>query len=180
MQVPKKDRLKTAGIIALMVAGYALFIYRPSVQQQNAMQERVTQLQQQIDGFDQPDLTALRHEADQAQAKLDAVRFTMPQEQEVFLVLDGVTGSLEAQGILDHTASQSDPKWFADYAIQPIHLEFSGDFSEAFAAIQAIETMDRPVRIDRLELVGDTNNTSGHITAVVQLSAFFEGEQGHE
>ncbi|XAM01089.1 type 4a pilus biogenesis protein PilO [Phycisphaeraceae bacterium D3-23] len=180
MQVPKSDRIKTAGIIALMVAGYALLIYRPGVQQRNAEHERVAQLQEQINGFDQPDLIALRYEADQAQARLDAVRYTMPAEQEVFLVLDGVTGSLEAQGILDHTASQSDPRWFADYAVQPIHLEFNGDFTDAFAALHAIETMDRPVRVDRLELVGNTNDTSGHITAVVQLSAFFDGEQGHE
>lgn len=180
MQAIKKDRLKTAGIIVLLVAGYALLVFRPGVQQRKALQAQADSLQQQIAEFDAPDLAALQHEADTALRRLEAEARAMPAEQEVFLVLDGVTGSLETQGITDHMASQSDPKWYADYAVQPIHLEFQGDFADTFAALRAIEQMDRPVRIDRLELIGDAHETSGHVTAVVQLSAFFDGEPGYE
>ncbi|MFI4859734.1 MAG: type 4a pilus biogenesis protein PilO [Phycisphaerales bacterium JB063] len=174
MQVPKQDRLKTVGIITLMIAAYALFIYRPGIQQRKALEQRVAQLEQQTSDFERPDLDALREQAENARAQLAAVPYTLPPEHEVFLVLDGVTGSLESQGILDHTASQSDPRWYADYAVQPIHLEFTGDFTDTYVALHTIETMDHPVRIERLELTGDTNETSGYITAVVQISAFFD------
>ena len=180
MQCPKKDRLKTVGIIALMIGGYALFVYRPGVQQRSALQAHVATLQTQTQAIAAPDLEALRQQADEAQARFDAERTPIPQENEVFLVLDGMTRSLEAHGITDHTVSQSDPRRFADYCIQPVLLEFTGDFAATFAALRTIEQLERPLRIDRLELIGDHNDTSGHITAVVQLSAFFSQEQGHE
>ncbi|MEM9415534.1 MAG: type 4a pilus biogenesis protein PilO [Planctomycetota bacterium] len=177
MPTLKKDQLKTAGVIVLLVAGYVLFIHRPGIKQRDALRAEAAALEQQIAEIDTQDLRALQQNVDTARERLEAECRTMPAEQEAFLVFDGVTKSLEGQGISNLAASQSDPREFADYTVQPIYLEFEGDFEDAFAALQAIEQMDHPVRIDRLELIGDTHETSGYVVAVVQLSAFLEGDQ---
>lgn len=176
----KKDQIKTLGVIAVMMTAYTLLIHLPGQRQQTALRGEVDQMQQEVDGLAELDLEALRRRADTTRAALTQDERTLPGEHGVFLVLDGVSGSLAAQGITDHQLMQGDPMRFADYAVQPAQLEFRGAFTDAFAALQAIEQMDHPVRIDRLELIGEAEDTGGQVLAVVQLSTFYATGGHHE
>ena len=180
MNLLKKDQLKTVGVVALMIAGYVLFVYLPSGRHQEALAEQVQQDQQRLDEMREIDLGALRDEVAAEQAKLKAEQRPLPTQREVYVVLDGVSGSLLDEQSVEHQLTQSDPRHFANYGVQPIDLDFEGGFTEAFTALSAIEQMPYPVRIERLELVGDADDADGRIHAAVRLSAFFEEGSGHE
>lgn len=170
----KKDQIKTLGVVAVMIAAYLMLIHLPGQRQRTALRTQVQAMQQQVDEQTDTDLPTLRAEAERVRRQLAAEERAICGERDVYLVLDGVSGALAAEGITDHRLAQSDPKRYADYAVQPVQLEFQGPFTDAFAALRAIETQAHPVRIDRIELVGDADEPTGQVMAVVQLSTFYE------
>lgn len=180
MKLIKKDQLKTLAVVALMIGAYVLFVYLPGGRQVEAMREQVQQDQQRLAEIQKTDLDALRDDLAEEQRKLQQERRDLPTEREVFLVLDGVSGALLDQSIADHQLSQSDPRHYAQYAVQPIDLDFTGGFAEAFTALSAIERLPFPVRVERLELVGSADDADGRVHASARLSAFYQGESSHE
>lgn len=176
----RKDQIKTLGVVALMIGAYVLFVYLPGGRQQKALQQQVEQDQQKLAQVQETDLDALRAQAAEEREKLEAVQRDLPAEREVFLVLDGVSGSLLDESIHDHQLSQSDPRPYKDYTVQPIDLDFSAGFTETFTAIQAIEQLPFPVQIDRLELVGSADDADGRVHTSAHLSAFYEPGASHE
>jgi Tfp pilus assembly protein PilO len=176
----KKDQLKTLGLVALMIAGYVVLVHLPGAERRAALMEQVRLAEEALARDRGLDLEAMRADAQQAQAELEADERPLPAERDVFRVLDGVSGSLLDRGIRNHELSQGDPRRYRDYTLQPISLEFQGGFTDAFAALQRVETMRYPVRIDRLEMIGDTDDTRGEVLTVVQLGAFVDEEADDE
>lgn len=176
----KKDQLKTLGLVALMIAGYVMLVHLPGAQRRTALTEQIRLAEAALAEDSGLDLEAMRADAQQAQAELEADERPLPDERDVFRVLDGVSGSLLARGISNHELTQGDPRRYRDYTLQPISLEFQGGFADAFAALQQVETMRYPVRIDRLEMIGDTEDARGEVLTVVQLGAFVDEEADDE
>ena len=176
----QKDQIKTLGIIALLIAGYALFVYLPSAQRRSALAHEIREAETALIQYTAPDQAAIDAQAEAARAALARDERPLPAGHEVFLVLDGISGAFLDHGIANHQLTQSDPKRYRDYAVQPIHIEFRGRFVDAFAVLKQIEKMTYPVRVDRMELASGVDQTTGEVTALVQLSAFFDTETGHE
>ena len=57
---------------------------------------------------------------------------------------------------------------------------FETNFATAFEIIKQIENAGPPVRIERLEIIGDEDDSTGRVKVSLELSSFFEPteEQG--
>lgn len=176
----KKDQVKTLGLVVFMITGYVLLVHVPGAKRHDALAEQVREAEALLAADTAPDLARLEARAQEAKAQLQQDERPLASQRDVFVVLDGVSGSLLDQGITDHQLSQGDMRRYRDYTVQPMSLEFQGGFTDAFAALQQLENMEHPVRIDRLEIIGDTDDAQGRVLTVVQLGTFLKDEAEDE
>jgi len=175
----KKDQLITAGIVVAMCSAYVVVIFLPGVKRHAALQERVDAAEARL-AAPAPDIDAAEVELAQAQQRLVDETKALPERLDSSALLGDLADALNRPDLGEGQITQADAKQYANYGIQPVHMEFRGDFSEAFLALREVESLERPIRIERLELIGNPDETSGAIEAVVQVSAFFGQEAGNE
>ena len=175
----KKDQLITASVVVAMCSAYAGLIHLPGVKRQKAMQQRVQAAEARL-AATPPDIEAAQRELAQAQQRLADETKALPERIDSSSLLGDLADALDRPALREGQITQADAKGYANYGIQPVHMEFRGDFSDAFMALREIESLARPIRIERLELIGSPDESSGAIEAVVQISAFYGQEAGNE
>ena len=125
-----------------------------------------------------PDLDPLRSEIFELRAELRERPDSLPVGDLHDRVLHHVSNTLIGHGVTQYDTSYREPAFFARFAVTPIDVQFETGFAQAFDVIRLIEEEDPGVRIERLELVGNEDDTFGRVGVNMEMSSFFLPRDG--
>lgn len=106
----------------------------------------------------------------------DAVQFfesKLPKEKEVETVLEEVWKKAEANSLQAKTIRSGKTERTANYSLQQIDMELSGDFNGFYLFIQQLERLPRLTRVEAMSLE-KISDREGEMQAKLTLSIFFE------
>ena len=110
----------------------------------------------------------------------DAIAFfesKLPQEKEVETVLEQVWKMAEANSLQARTIKSGKTERTANYSLQSIDMNLSGDFNGFYLFLQQLEKMPRLTRVSDMSL-NKVNEREGEMQAKVTLNIYFEPAGG--
>ena len=174
----ESDVIKTATVVAILVATYAGVVFWPGQKQNQAMADEILNKQAELEQTPRPDLQPTREEIASLRAELRERRVVLPKGDLDDRVLHHVSDTLIQRGVTLYETAYRPTKAFKRFSMTPIDVRFETDFTNAFAIIKQIENAGPPVRIERLDVVGREANADGMVEVTLELSSFFEPGQG--
>lgn len=169
----ESDILKTAAVVALLVGVYAGVVFWPSQKQNQAMADEILTKQDQLNQAPRPDLEPVRKDINSLRAELRERSVVLPTGDLDDRVLHHVSDTLIRHGVTLYETSYRQTKEFKRFAMTPIDVSFETNFANAFAIINAIENAGPPVRIERLDITGQEDDSTGQVEVTFELSSFF-------
>jgi len=97
----------------------------------------------------------------------------IPNEDEIPLVLQDLSGLINAPGVTGQEIVTDKAGYYADYNILPVKIQFNAPFATAFDLVKRIETLSRVVRVDRLNIEAGPDYPRRPLVVNLKLSAFF-------
>lgn len=174
----ESDIIKTAAVITLLVGTYAGVVFWPSQQQNQALADEILNKQTELEQAPRPDLEPVRSEINSLRAELRERSVELPKGNLHDRVLHHVSDTLIQRGVTLYETSYRKTKAFKRFSMTPIDVRFETNFANAFEIIRQIENDGPPVRIERLDIVSKERDASGQVEVTLELSSFFEREQG--
>lgn len=169
----ESDILKTACVVLLLCVVYGGVAFWPNQKQNQALANDLQQKQAQLDQQVVPDLAPLRGEIVELRAELRDSAITLPQGASPYRVLDEVSEAITSNGVTVYDTSHRPSKAYARFAVTPVDVQFNAGFERAFEVLRTIERSEAPMRIERLELSGSSDETSGYVGVSLQMSSFY-------
>jgi Tfp pilus assembly protein PilO len=129
-----------------------------------------------IADVDNAGLVRLHGEVQDLRAQVAGRGQSIPDEQEISLVLKDLSQLINAPGVSGQEIVTDKAKYFADYNILPVKIQFNAPFATAFDLVKRIETLSRVVRIDQLNVEAEPDYPRQPLTINLELSAFFASQ----
>ena len=174
----ESDIIKTGAVIAILVGTYAGVVFWPSQKQNQALAEEILNKQTELEQAPRPDLEPVRGEINSLRAELRERSVVLPKGNLHDRVLHHVSDTLIQRGVTLYETSYRQTREFKRFSMTPIDVRFETEFTNAFEIIKQIENAGPPVRIERLDIVGTQDDAAGRVEVTLELSSFFEHEQG--
>lgn len=174
----ESDILKTVAVIVVLVGVFGGVVYWPSSQQDKVLAQEIQDKQQKLNEIPLPNLEPLRAEIASLRAELRERAVTLPAGDHHDRVLHHVSDTLIDNDVVLYETSYSKPEFYSRFAVTPIDVDFEGRFTQAFNVLRQIESDGPPVRLERLEMYGDPDDTSGQVKVNVEMSSFFLPREG--
>ncbi|MFN3168521.1 MAG: type 4a pilus biogenesis protein PilO [Phycisphaeraceae bacterium] len=169
----ESDIVKTACVVALLCGVYGGVVFWPSQKQNQALAGEIQTKREQLAAKQPPNLAPLRGEIAELRAELRDSAVELPEGASPHRVLDGLSEAITSNGVTVYDTSQRPSKTFARFAVTPVDLQFNTGFENAFAVLRSIESSNQPLRVERLEMTGSADETTGHVGVSLQLSSFY-------
>lgn len=178
----ESDIIKTACVVLLLCVVYGTVVFWPSQKQNQALAQELVAKQAQLEQMPVPDLAPLREEIAGLRAELRDSAVELPRGASPYRVLDSLSEAITKNGVAVYDTAQRPSKAYARFAVTPVDVAFKSGFDQAFTVLRAIETSDAPVRIERLELTGSPDESSGFVGVTLQMSSFYlpDDQEGAE
>jgi Tfp pilus assembly protein PilO len=174
----KKILLKVAAFVVVLGGGVTAFYYmyivptaRQDIEHSAVIEERRRAL---------ADLDKSTAGIDDINRKIkdlqEAVRFfesKLPKEKEVETVLEQVWKMAEANSLQAKTIRSGKTERTANYSLQQIDMDLSGDFNGFYLFMQQLERLPRLTRVEAMSL-NKISDHEGEMQAKLTLSIFFE------
>lgn len=167
------DIVKTAVIVGLLCTVYGGMVFWPSEKQNKAMAAEIQSKQDELVKRGTPDLAPLRAEIVELRAELRESAIELPSGESPFRVLDSLSEAITSNGVTLYDTSQRKSERYARFAVTPVDVQFSCRFDQAFKVLRTIESSRQPIRIERMEMTGSKDETTGFIDVNMQMSSFF-------
>lgn len=169
----ESDIVKTVCVIVLLCGVYGGVVFWPSQKQNQALAQEIQTKREQLDARQLPDLAPLRNEIADLRAELRDSAVQLPEGASPHRVLDGLSDAITKNGVTVYDTAQRPSKRYARFSVTPVDVQFNAGFETAFAVLRSIETSNQPLRVERLELNGSADETTGHVGVSLQLSSFY-------
>jgi len=174
----ESDMIKTGAVVAILLATYAGVVFWPGQKQNQALANEILNKQTELEQAPEPNLEPVRKEITSLRAELRERSVVLPKGDLDDRVLHHVSDTLIEHGVTLYETSYRQTKEFKRFSMTPIEVRFETNFTEAFEIIKHIENAGPPVRVERLDIVGNESDTAGMVQVTLELSSFFEREQG--
>lgn len=168
------DQKRTLLVTGILTLTFVFGLWMPQHLEQRQLEQRIENAQRQL-GFDRKGsvgLTELTDEVAELTAALHNTKKHIPADSELAPLLRKVGAELSNHARGDDEITTDPVLDGAQYSLTPIHVEFRGDFTGAFAFLKSVESMRRLVRVHRLELVTRGRGDSRRLDVSVSLAAF--------
>ena len=169
----ESDVIKTAAIVAVLLGVYGGVVLWPSQKQNQALADEIVNKQAQLDQAPRPTLEPTREDIVSLRAELRERSVVLPKGEMDDRVLHHVSDTLIQRGVTLYETSYRPTRQYKRFAMTPIDVSFETNFANAFEIVKAIENAGPPVRIERLEVVGKEDDSTGQVQVTLELSSFF-------
>lgn len=174
----ESDILKTGAVVAILLMTYAGVVFWPGQKQNQALADELVNKQTELEQSPRPNLEPVRKEIASLRAELRERSVVLPKGDLDDRVLHHVSDTLIRHGVTLYETAYRQTKEFKRFSMTPIDVRFETNFANAFEIIKQIENAGPPVRVERLDIVGSESETAGLVQVTLELSSFFEREQG--
>lgn len=162
------------GLLVLFVGGVIVpFGYRDAKLQTRIDQARNDLGITDVDNFG---LSRLNTEVEDLRSQVAGRGQSIPTEQEISLVLKDLSLLINAPGVTGQEIITEKARFYADYNILPVRIQYIAPFSTAYDLVKRIETLSRVVRIDALSVEAEPDYPRQPLVINLELSAFFAAE----
>ena len=172
----ERDQARIMLILFLLTGAFAVGLWWPARQQQQAVQQRIaaaqSKLQNSRDGNNS--LIDLVSNVEQTQKILTQRSHHLPTQNEMAPLLRDLVTQMSQCHLSNHQVLPRNVIQGIEYSMIPLRLDFDGRFSDVFAFLRQIETTSRLIRIQRLDIQPDNSRSpSGNVHATIEFAAFF-------
>lgn len=157
----ERDEVQTAAIIAALIAAFVFGLYLPHRKKVAQTEAQITTLQAQLqaDPNDTRHLVALVEEVESLKQSLTGAQQYVPPQSELAELLKQLSADLESIGSEGGPSTVTGQETqtraianYSNYSVLPVGMRFQTTFASAFNFLERIESMQRLVRIDVLEM----------------------------
>jgi Tfp pilus assembly protein PilO len=177
----EKDQLIAVGIIALLFVAFSLAVWMPARKANADYRERIAAAEKALEpSLSDPEVLAkLDRQVQTLRVAVSSQTRTVPRQPMTASILRDLTESVRHQGIEQQELQTLETKHYRDFSAIPSRLEFVAGFDQTARVIEAIESLPRLVRFDRLEIQAQrTELTSPRLEASLELATFFRRDDG--
>ncbi len=173
-----RDTLKFVGTLIGLIALFVVAVLVPFGFRDAGLQARIDQARDDlgITDVDNTGLLKLNNEVEGLRKQVAGRGQSIPNEQEISLVLKDLSQLINAPGVSRQEIVTEKAKYFADYNILPVKIQYNAPFATAYDLVKRIETLSRVVRIDHLSIEAEPDYPRQPLTINLELSAFFASE----
>lgn len=174
----KNELVKTVLVLGLMVGLFAAGVLVPYGIRDAALHERMSQAKSDlgIDRTGNKGLVRLYDEVERRRAELDESGRFIPDKDGIAGVMMDFSGLVNTAGVTGQEIVTNQAKYYADYNILPVQIQFNAPFGTAFDLINHIEQLSSVVRVDQMEIEASPKYPHEPLTVNLTLSAFFAKE----
>lgn len=178
----ERDQVTTMVILLAITIGFALGVWWPLRNWQQGLQVELDTVRQQInsDRGRTVGLTAMGQEVVQLQAAVARHTRVVPRTGELASLIRDISAELKIHQIADPEINTLAAVHGDDYSFVPLTLRFRGSFLPVFRFLRNLESMDRLLRVSRLELSGDPQRPEDGLMVRLELAAFYRPTGGTE
>lgn len=173
-----RDTLKMCGILFGIAAIFTGAVLVPFGIRDSRLQARIDTAREEL-GITQVDhsgLTRLNKQVEDLRAQVAGRGQSIPDEEQISLVLKDLSKLINAPGVSSQEIVTENARFFADYNILPVNIQFNAPFVTAFDLVTRLESLSRVVRVDRLEFEADQGYPRQPLIVSLELSAFFASQ----
>jgi Tfp pilus assembly protein PilO len=174
----ESDVIKTAAVVAILVATYTGVVFWPSQKQNQALADAILNKQTELNQTTRPDLEPTRKEIASLRAELRERSVELPKGDLDDRVLHHVSDTLIQRGVTLYETSYQDTKAYKRFSMTPIDVQFETNFVNAFEIVKQIENAGPPVRVEKLIVAAPDSDPTGRVDVTMKLSSFFEPVSG--
>lgn len=169
MQISGDQLIKPLILVAVVGAvGAGLWLSQKS--RHRGVSDQISVLQAQV-GEDQQRAKTLQSLTEQVeQIRIEAHRFTTSVPDSTVGLFEQLSADLSAQPVLDKEVQAKQVVHGVDFSRVPLVLEFKGTFQDILNFLERIESYDRIVRVDRIDVSSQKHGEP--LSVRLELSAF--------
>lgn len=174
----KSDNVKLWGALFGLLLLFVVGVLVPFGYRDAGLQARIDKAREDlgITDVDNTGLSRLNTEVKNLRSQVAGRGQSVPTEQEISLVLKDLSQLINAPGVTGQEILTEDAKFYADYNILPVKIQYIAPFTTAYDLIKRIETLSRVVRIDHLSVEAEPGYPRQPLIINLELSAFFATE----
>jgi Tfp pilus assembly protein PilO len=171
----ERDQINAIVTVAFLSAAFVFGLWLPHQVREKQLNERIEAAQKEM-GFNRDNartMTNLAREVIELKKIVSTMDKHVPESSELAQLLRSLSTELAnstvaGQEILAHPIVHG-----RDYNVIPLTLLFRGSFRDVFSFLKKSESMRRLIRINRVEIQGDSDQSENDLDVRVELSTFF-------
>jgi Tfp pilus assembly protein PilO len=171
----ERDQLRVLIILGVMLSIFMVAFWLPNRLHERRLHAELIKADQHLAGDQRsPDALAsmVKQAADLRSLTQQSQKY-VPQTDELSQLLRQLSLELEGQHVTGQEIQTGSIVHGEVYSVVPITLRFKGSFPAVYGFLKRIESMNRMVRITRLELDGDAQRTDELLTIRLEIYTFF-------
>lgn len=175
----EKDQLITLGLVVALAGVFAFAVWMPAKKKHQAFDERIDAAKSELGmtPVAKDELIALNTRVSELQTVVNGAQQYVPVDDEIAHVVRGVNEALKAYGVTEQEMVTRQAQRYAHYNTIPVSIEYQSSFPVVFGALQEIEKMPRLIRVDRLSVMGDSDDPAQPLEVQMELSTFYSRGQ---
>jgi Tfp pilus assembly protein PilO len=170
----EKQQLGIFAAVIVMIAVFALLQYQPlrsralAVEQIKAVQLSAgTKTETQI-----KNLPALRAQLEEMQAKVGNYNAKVPDERRLGIFLQEIAEVMNKHNLREQMVQPDSETQAGNVSCIPVRMQCSGTLQQIFEFLRSLQTVERLVRIEQVQLKND-QNMSGIVTMAVRGNIYY-------
>ena len=176
----EKDQTRAMIILGVMTGVFALGFWLPNRLLENRLQAELTEVQETlaVDRHDPEKLAVMVRQVSDLKALTQQSQKYVPQSDELADLLRQLSIELERQSVSGQEIQTGKIIHGQEYSVVPITLRFKGSFPAVFGFLQRIESMQRMIRVTKLDFDGDSERVNEPLRVRIELYTFFTEVDG--
>ena len=168
MKKPDKQQMIIFGLSAVIICGFGVFQYIPVIRQKLAMQEQIQQQNQLFETvcLKSVMLPELRQQKNRLQEELTVFSKKVPQGRNFAQLWQQIADVMNECKLTEQLVQPGEELKSDQLCSIPLTLECRGTLEQLYAFFEAMEKMDRLIRIEEVKFENDND-----FNAVVKLNA---------
>jgi len=175
----EKDQLITLGVVVALAGVFAFAVWMPANRKSQALDRRIDAAKSELGmtPVAKDELIQLNSAVTELRAVVNGAQQYVPIDDEIAHVVRGVNEALKAHGVTEQEMVTRQAQRYAHYNTIPISIEYESSFPVVFGALREIEKMPRLIRVDRLGIMGDSDDPAEPLEVHMELSTFYSRGQ---
>lgn len=176
----EKDQVRAMIILGVMTGIFGLGFWLPNRLHENRLNAELEDVKESlvVDKHDPEKLAVMVRQVGDLKALTQQSQKYVPQSDELADLLRQLSIELERQSVSGQEIQTGTIIHGQEYSVVPITLRFKGSFPAVFGFLQRIESMQRMIRVTKLDFDGDSEHVNEPLRVRIELYTFFAQVQG--
>lgn len=176
----ERDQFRAMIILGVMTGIFGLGFWLPNHLHENRLHAQLKMAEDSLkaEQHDPEKLAVMVRQVSDLKALTLQSQKYVPQSDELADLLRQLSIELERQRVTGQEIQTGTIIHGQEYSVVPITLRFKGSFPAVFGFLQRIESMQRMIRVTKLDFDGDAAHVNELLSVRIELYTFFAEVKG--